>query len=309
MGSFWKKLFGTDAERRIQAAHRSGTLEFYLSRLGLRQLPPSIGQLTQPQELYVTSNQLTALPESLGQLTQLQKLDVSGNQLTALPETLKRLDRLQVLYLHDNPRLGLPPEVLGPALHEIIFKEAQPAKPASILEYYFRSRASRPLNEAKTSLVQRLVHSTFDPVEEPAARPREPVREVGTALKEAMRVVFSYAHEDEELCDQLETHLKLLQCQGVISTWHNREIKPGDEWKGVIDENFQRADLILLLVSADFVASDYCYEIEMKTALERYEKGEAKVVPMTSWLNRDEAWTDVAEGIKKTVEEIRRKRG
>jgi Leucine-rich repeat (LRR) protein len=122
MGSFWKKLFGTDAERRIQAAHRSGTLEFYLSRLGLRQLPPSIGQLTQPQELYVTSNQLTALPESLGQLTQLQKLDVSGNQLTALPETLKRLDRLQVLYLHDNPRLGLPPEVLGPVLHEIIFK-------------------------------------------------------------------------------------------------------------------------------------------------------------------------------------------
>jgi hypothetical protein len=120
----------------------------------------------------------------------------------------------------------------------------------------------------------------------------------------------------------------------VISTWHDRKIKPGDIWKGVIDENFQRADLILLLVSADFVASDYCYEIEMKTALERHERSEAKVVPIilracqwrdapfgrlqalpkdgkpvTSWPNRDEAWTDVAEGIKRTVEEIRRRRG
>ncbi|MDQ3959532.1 MAG: toll/interleukin-1 receptor domain-containing protein [Pseudomonadota bacterium] len=102
----------------------------------------------------------------------------------------------------------------------------------------------------------------------------------------------------------------------------------------MIDENFQHPDLILLLVSADFVASDYCYEIEMRAALKRHEKGEAKVVPIilracqwrhtlfgklqalpkdgkpvTSWPNRDEAWTDVAEGIKKTVEEIRRRRG
>jgi internalin A len=124
------------------------------------------------------------------------------------------------------------------------------------------------------------VKALLSGVEEPAARPREPVREASAALKEVMRVVFSYSHKDEELRDQLETHLKLLQRQGVISTWHDRKIKPGDEWEGVIDENFQRADLILLLVSSDFVASDYCYEIEMRTALERHEKVEAKVVPI-----------------------------
>jgi internalin A len=171
MGGFWKKLFGTEqspevitkerieqspeviAEERIQEIHRFGALKLDLSELGLRELPPSIGQLTQ-----------------------LEELDVSGNQLAALPETLKRLTRLQALYLHDNPRLGLLPEVLGPTWHEVVSKKAQPAKPASILEYYFRSRVSRPLNEAKmilvgrggvgkTSLVQRLVRSTFDPNE------------------------------------------------------------------------------------------------------------------------------------------------
>jgi hypothetical protein len=110
MGGFWKKLFGTEqspeviAEERIQEIHRFGALKLDLSELGLRELPPSIGQLTQLQVLNVSSNQLTALPEALGQLTQLEELDVSGNQLTALPETLKRLTRLQALYLHDNPR-------------------------------------------------------------------------------------------------------------------------------------------------------------------------------------------------------------
>jgi internalin A len=168
-------------------------------------------------------------------------------------------------------------------------------------------------------------------VEEPSAKPREPMREaVG---REAVRVAFSYSHKDEELRDQLETHLKLLQRQGVISTWHDRKILGGENWAGVIDDNFKRADLILLLVSADFVASDYCYQTEMGMALEREAKGEARVVPVTlracdwkgapfgklqgfpkdmkpvtSWPNRDEAWTDVAAGIRTVVEELRSSR-
>jgi internalin A len=168
-------------------------------------------------------------------------------------------------------------------------------------------------------------------VEEPSGIPRETMREA--AVQEAVRVAFSYSHKDEELRDQLETHLKLLQRQGVISTWHDRKILGGQNWAGVIDDNFKRAELILLLVSADFLASDYCYETEMKMALEREAKGEARVVPVilracdwkgalfgklqgfpkdmkpvTSWPNRDEAWTDVAAGIRK-VAELLRKRG
>jgi hypothetical protein len=63
----------------------------------------------------------------------------------------------------------------------------------------------------------------------------------------------------------------------LIRIWHDRKIAPGSKWAGVIDENYRSADLILLLVSIDFFASDYCYEIE-KTALERYTIREARVV-------------------------------
>jgi len=125
-----------------------------------------------------------------------------------------------------------------------------------------------------------------------------------------------------------------MQRQGIINTWHDRKIAAGEEWKGAIDDNFRRADMILLLTSADFLASDYCYDIEMTSSLERHDKGEATVIPIilrpcqwqTSsfgklqalpkggrpvkrWKDRDEAWNDVANGIKKVAGEIQQGRG
>jgi internalin A len=150
--------------------------------------------------------------------------------------------------------------------------------------------------------------------------------------KQAVRLFYSYSHKDERLRDQLETHLKLLQREGLVETWHDRKIEAGEEWKQRIDENLERADIILLLVSADFIASGYCYEKEMKEALERQENGEARVIPVIlrdvdwsiapfarlqalprdgqpviSWRSRDSAWRNVAEGVKKVVEEMRGK--
>lgn len=153
---------------------------------------------------------------------------------------------------------------------------------------------------------------------------------VASTSRKPVRVAFSYSHRDAELRDQLETHLKLLQRQGFVSSWYDRKIMEGDKWKEVIDENFRQADLILLLVSSDFIASDYCYEIEMKMALERESRHEARVVPVilrtcdwrsapfgglqglptdakavTSWQNRDEALNDVANGIRRIVGHLR----
>ena len=69
---------------------------------------------------------------------------------------------------------------------------------------------------------------------------------------------YSYSHEDEALRNKLETHLSLLQDEGVISGWHDRRIEAGTEWDGAISRNLEEAGIILLLVSADFLASRYC---------------------------------------------------
>jgi hypothetical protein len=144
-------------------------------------------------------------------------------------------------------------------------------------------------------------------------------------------VLFNcYSHKDEQLRKQLENHLTMLRRQGVIRCWSDRMISAGREWEGQIDQKLERAQVILLLVSADFLASDYCYDVEMRRALERHEAGTVRVIPVilracdwsgapfgklkalpkdavavTSWPNQDEAFTDVAKGIRMAVEELR----
>jgi internalin A len=150
--------------------------------------------------------------------------------------------------------------------------------------------------------------------------------------RQATLLFYSYSHKDEGLRNELETHLKLLQREGLIDAWHDRKIEAGDEWKRKIDDNLDRADIILLLVSADFIASDYCWDKEMMRALERHEKGDARVVPVivrdvnwkrapfaklqalpengravTKWEDKDSAWRNVADGIERLVEEVRKR--
>ena len=95
-----------------------------------------------------------------------------------------------------------------------------------------------------------------------------------------LTVFYSYAHADEELREQLEKHLALLRRQNVVNEWHDRMIDAGCEWEDVISNHLERADVILLLISANFLASNYCFEIEMERALERHNAGEAHVIPV-----------------------------
>jgi len=98
--------------------------------------------------------------------------------------------------------------------------------------------------------------------------------------KNMIRVFISYSHVDEKYRNELQKHLVSLQHQGIIETWHDRRIVAGDEWASIIDDELRCADIILLLVSSDFIASHYCYELEMKEALDRHERGDSTVIPV-----------------------------
>ncbi len=145
----------------------------------------------------------------------------------------------------------------------------------------------------------------------------------------AIELFYSYAHEDETLRTQLNTHLALLQQQELIRPWHDRDISAGTLWDKEINAHLRSARIILLLISPDFIASDYCYSVEMQEAIKRHVAGEARVIPIilrpcdweaapfgkiqaspkdgkpvTTWSNRDQAFTDIAKGIRKIVEEM-----
>ena len=95
-----------------------------------------------------------------------------------------------------------------------------------------------------------------------------------------VRLFFSYSHRDEEIRNELENHLSALKRQGVISTWHDRRIIAGQELDNAISRELEAAHIILLLVSPYFIASDYCYDVEMQRAIEKHYNKEAHVIPV-----------------------------
>jgi TIR domain len=142
----------------------------------------------------------------------------------------------------------------------------------------------------------------------------------------AWRVFYSYSHEDAEIRDKLGTCLAPLKHQDKIVEWHDRKIAPGAEWHAEISAQLDSAHLILLLISADFLASEYCFGVEVERALARLKRNEVKVVPvllrpclwedsrfsqlqiiprdarpLTSFSSLDEALKAVAEEIKSIV--------
>jgi internalin A len=89
-----------------------------------------------------------------------------------------------------------------------------------------------------------------------------------------LRVFFSYSHKDEEYRDELDVHFAMLRNRGLVETWHDRKIIPGEEWDDTIKQQLQEADLVLLMISADFLHSNYIMNEELKILRERHQRGE-----------------------------------
>lgn len=144
-----------------------------------------------------------------------------------------------------------------------------------------------------------------------------------------VQLFFSYAHEDETLRDELSKHLSTLKSQGIIGEWHDRQILPGQNWAETIDARIEQAQVILLLVSPDFLASEYCRAIEVRRALERDARKEAVVIPVilrpcswereefgklqalpkngkpiVNWPSHDEGFLNVEQGIHRVIQEL-----
>jgi hypothetical protein len=150
----------------------------------------------------------------------------------------------------------------------------------------------------------------------------------------SIAIFISYSRADGDLMQELNTHLSNLKRQGKIRAWYDRLIEAGHEWEPEIKGHLESAQIILLLVSPGFMASDYCYELEMQRAMERHEAGTARVIPIllrpvdwkdapfsklqflptngkpvATWDDRDAAFLDVVKGIRGAIESLSQAQG
>ena len=151
--------------------------------------------------------------------------------------------------------------------------------------------------------------------------------------KNPLELFCCYAHEDKAQRNALNDHLSILKRQKLIEIWYDGEIGAGMMWEDEIDKHLSSADVVLLLVSAAFLASEYCYSKEMQRALQRHEEGTARVVPIilrpvdweqapfgklqvlptgakpvASWRSAADAYTDIAKGLRRVVEDLQASR-
>jgi hypothetical protein len=143
----------------------------------------------------------------------------------------------------------------------------------------------------------------------------------------AVTVLLCYAQEDVGMVKKLKNHLRVLERKGLIEIWDKGNISAGEEWQKEIDKHLEEAQMILLLISASFTASDFCYKVELRGAIKRHEHQEARVIPVilrpvswtevssldkllplpdeakpiTAWKIRDAGYNNVAEGISKVI--------
>lgn len=154
----------------------------------------------------------------------------------------------------------------------------------------------------------------------------EGARSMKTHEPKHLCLFYSYSSKDEEFKAELETHLSLLKREGKLATWHMKKIVPGTDWDRTIDENLKKADIILLMISPDFLASDYIYDVEVKQAMAQHASGKSHVIPIfvrdcswttapfgklqgvpkgkavKTWPDRDSAWREVSDWIRHIVD-------
>lgn len=143
------------------------------------------------------------------------------------------------------------------------------------------------------------------------------------------KLFFAYAHEDEEYVSDLKRHLSGLERARRIQYWYDRNILPGDEWNREIEEHLNQANLIVLFVSSDFIASDYCHEVEFKRAEELHAQDQARIIPiivrpvllkhsplakyqclpvdakpLANWPSRDDGFVNVVEKIDSVIDDL-----
>lgn len=144
-----------------------------------------------------------------------------------------------------------------------------------------------------------------------------------------LRVFYSYSHHDRRMLERLYAHMVMLRREGLITEWYDGAIDAGSEWRDEIARELEAADVIVLLVSADFLVSEFCYEHEMRRAVERAHQGDALVIgvmlravdgwertpfaefqvvpqdgrPISKWSNADDAYKHVVERIRAALGE------
>lgn len=250
---------------KIKGKTKAQVTKINLSGKGLEEIPENVYEYVNVEKLDLSHNKIKVIPKEIVKLRKLRSLDLSFNDLTVLQSALFKLPKLRTLNLHGNRLKSIPKQIAQSKLDILILSK-------------------NLFNEINEALIKNI--DKVDIVDNPMHHgliEQTPIDDHGNKRKKMkkLNIFISYSHQDAEWLDRLEVHLKgLSKYYNEIDAWDDRRIRSSQEWHKVIEKALLASNIAILLVSADFIASDYIQNNELQPLLDKAKENDVKIIPV-----------------------------
>lgn len=249
----------------IKGKNKRQVTKINLSGKGLREIPTNVYDYFNLEKLDLSHNRIKSIPKDILKLRKLRSIDLSFNDLSVLQSAIFQLPKLRTLNLHGNKLKSLPKQIADSQLDILILSKNQ-----------FKTIDMHLIEDiTKVDLADNPMC-----VEEKDIDMKEK-QGIKTMTKNKMNIFISYSHQDEEWLKRLKVHLNgLAKYYNTIDVWDDKRLRAGDRWNKEITKALCNSNVALLLVSANFIASDYIQNNELQPILKKAENNGVKIIPI-----------------------------
>lgn len=245
-----------------------------LSGKNLKVIPQNVYQYTNLEKLDLSNNRIETIPSDILKLRKLRTLDLAFNQIKSLQSAIFKLPKLRILNIHGNSISKLPKQIMTSNLQTLIVSKNN----ITHIDDQLRAKLKK-LDVVDNPLLEDYITdvSKTKSLEEKKTKLKEPVME----NERKNKIFISYSHADIEYYKKLTTHLKVLgNYFSGIEVWSDKKIHAGEHWKQEIAKALNEANIAILLVSTEFLASDFIQNHELPPILKKAEKENTKILSL-----------------------------
>lgn len=240
-------------------------------------IPKQVKKLQSLKILSLANNKLTSLPAELGELKNLEELNISANSFTTFPIELLNLKKLHSLWLSKNKFINFPADrILADLPLQRLYCYSYNLDDSDTINNTFLELSKIPGNSLSH------LHRIYSPKQKEIQSLDESINEdKHVDRKNKNKIFISYSHRDREWLSRIKVHLKALTNEGLaIDVWDDSRIKSGQKWQEEIEKALNEAAIAILLISADFIASDFIIKNELPPLLKGAELKGTKIIPV-----------------------------
>ena len=284
-----------------------------LSGKNLKFIPDNVFQYTNLEKLDLSKNRIEIIPKEILKLRKLRTLDLAFNQIKNLQSAVFQLPKLRILNLHGNQIKNLPKQIATSHIETLILSKNNIVNVDDNLMAKFKrvDLTDNPItqNVAEVKIDEKSKASHEAPLANLNINLMEKKTEEKKMEMKKHKIFISYAHIDKSYYDRLITHLNVLKSyEGGIEEWSDRKIKSGERWKEEIEKALREADIAILLVSTDFLASDFIRNNELPSILHKAASANTKILSLlikpSLFLNTELAEFQAVNDAQKTLADM-----